>query len=116
MEVLVVGYHKQQPDHIWGFLVCSRSLLDDYYGNLNRAKRSIGVTGIEESDYRSAGHDQCRIQFDGLEQAHRMLDAEVVRQAAGLLLYRVMRKGATPYAKFHCTALADLMLTTPPSQ
>ena len=110
MEVLVLGFLKADAKTAWGFLNVASSAIEAEFKSLAKARRALKVASITETAYRSAGHDQCNISFRGLSSLERLLDAPAVCEAAQLLLYRVMRKGVTPYAKFHCTALADVLL------
>lgn len=110
MEVLVLGTKKGKPNSVWGFVVCARTPLEATYGGLPQAQSALGADEIEVSSYRSAGYDQCRIHFSSFPQAHAILDHPAACTAAGLLLYRVMRKGVTRYANHHCTMLADRLL------
>lgn len=61
---------------------------------------------VEQCTYRAAGEDQVRISTDSLEAMAGVLRNSVVRRAARTLILRLMRKGATLYAKFHCPQLA----------
>lgn len=110
METFVVGYEKSTPDAIWGFINVASSIVEDHYGTLAKARKALGAHAIERTQYRSAGHDQCGIHFKGARSIENILDQEVIRRAAATLLVRVMRKGVTPFAKFHCSALDEALL------
>lgn len=112
MEVLVLGTRKGTPGSLWGFLVCARTTLEAAHGSMSDACYTLRADAVERATYRSAGHDQCVIRFSANDQAHALLDQESVRAAAGLLLYRVMRKGFTPYANRHNTVLAEHLLAS----
>lgn len=111
METLVLGYSKHSPNETWGFLVCARSPLERTYGSLPKASRALCVTEVGERMYKSAGHDQCQLFVDSLSGIRRLLAAAPVREASQLLMQRVMQKGVNRYARFHCSALADRVLT-----
>lgn len=111
MEVFVLGYDKGASDSVWGFIVAAASPLVTEFGTLRAAAKRLRVDDIEVSNYKSAGHDQCIVSFSGLSTARRLIVHDVVRDAVGLLLYRVMRKGTTRYANVHCTTLANAILT-----
>ena len=110
METFVIGHEKSRPDAIWGFINVTASVIEDRYGTIAKARRTLAAYAIEPTQYRSAGHDQCGIHFRGIRAIEAILGQESVRTAAATLLLRVMRKGVTPYAKFHCSALDDVLL------
>jgi hypothetical protein len=115
MEVFVLGRSKDSPDDTWGFLVCARSPLEAAYGSLAKAGRALRVDEVGERTYKSAGHDQCQLFVDSFAAMRRLLAAAPVREAAQLLMYRVMQKGVNRYARFHCSALAERALLAPAS-
>ena len=110
MEILVIGHEKNDKATLWGFLVVARSPLEEEYGSLDKAAKALKLYIDAERPYKSAGVDQCRIDFEDLDQFRNLLKSEVARRAAGRLMYNVMRKGVNRYAKYHCTALASAIL------
>lgn len=109
LEILVLGHDKGDNTSASGFLVCARSPLEQHYGSLAKAARALRVEA-HESNYKSAGFDQCQLFFDGIDSLTRIIDKTPAREAAQLLVYRVMQKGVNRYANFHCTTLAEVML------
>jgi len=109
MEVFVIGYCKQEPEHIWSFVnVAKNHFFEGYTEDEFRAK--YPNTGIQFPRYVAAGYDQMRIQIDGIDQLSDVLRDNVVLEAARILNLRLMQKGGNVYASSHCFELADLLL------
>ena len=110
MEILVIGHERGEEDDVWAFLNCAREPLEQRYGTLAKAARALRAADIGEREYKSAGFDQCQIHVSSLDALARLISAPLVRTAAGLLMYRVMRRGVNRYAKFHRSTLAARIL------
>lgn len=105
MEVFVLGRWPREEETTWAFLVVAKSEILAAYSSLRQAGQLLDAL-VEPCSYRAAGEDQVRISTDSLEVMARVLRNSVVRRAARTLILRLMRKGATLYAKFHCPQLA----------
>jgi hypothetical protein len=110
MEVLVLYHPKDEPEGMRGFLICARSSLEQRFGTLARARQQLKADSITPSPYKSAGYDQCRVRFSSIEQAKAIVRNPVIATAIGLLVFRLMRKGVTLFARNHCAVLADEVL------
>lgn len=108
MEVLVAGIEKksQKP---FVFAVVSGSMFPTTTERL-RFQRAYALQ-IEESNYRAAGVDQYAISFRSLEALHRALKQEpTFLKSIRELNLRMMRRGGTVYAPYHCFDLVEDVL------
>jgi hypothetical protein len=114
METFVVGYLKGDKNGLWGFVnVATDVLFDGYAGEaaFRDARPSIDVV---QRNYRDAGQYQVSLHATDTDALVDLMADPIVRQAAGVLALRVMRKRATIYSKFHCKQLAACLLTSVP--
>lgn len=65
---------------------------------------------FEDHFYPSGGSDQIAVSALSSESANILLDDHFFLLAAKSFNLRCMRKGAQPYANFHCFPLADLVM------
>ena len=110
MELLVVGYQKDDPNELWGFVTVARDVLLKTFKNDNAIRQAFPAVELIRRDYRDAGQHQLSLHAHDLETMNALLTNSAVLDAAAALALRVMRKRATIYSKFHCKQLADLAL------
>lgn len=62
METFVIGWHKHEPDAMWGFLNCHTSRLVETYGSIRAfAHPRRSWLDVEVADYEAGGGDVTRI-------------------------------------------------------
>jgi hypothetical protein len=109
MEVFVVGYERKtkQP---FAFFVLTNAFSDDD-DELDRLYLKYKTLEAAPSNYRAAGADQVLFHFADLNELEDILltEPEIVRSIKELNL-RLMRKGGTIYAMYHCFNLAKDVL------
>lgn len=110
MEVLVIGYFKNSPTEIWGFLTVASDVLSEAYENDELLMAAFPSIEIIRREYRDAGQHQITLWAGDEQSLGVLLEDKVVQKAAATLTLRVMRKRATIYSKFHCKQLADLAM------
>jgi len=111
MELFVVGHHRNDESRIWGFINLAESIVAETYSSSDDLVDRFGEIEVRDGrPYHSAGYDQLQIAFSSTETAAALLRDPVIRRACAQLNYNVMRKGVNTYAKFHCSALADIIL------
>lgn len=104
METLVLI--RGQGDTVRGFINLSQSV----YRRMGWWRRRRYRARVYHGDYESAGTDQLQLHFDGLDDLQGLLvDAAILRAARDLNL-RLMRKGTSRHARYHCYALADWVM------
>ena len=110
MELLVLGYQRNNPRELWGFVTVASDVLSKTFKS-DRAIRSA-FPGVEliRRDYKDAGQHQLSLHAHDLETMTALLNHGAVQEAAAVLALRVMRKRSTIYSKFHCKQLADAVL------
>jgi hypothetical protein len=112
METFVVGHAYGDPGQFWSFVVAAKTPLEAKYGTLARAQRAIrGVEIVDAGRYKSAGFDQCQIFIDDLATATSVMAMQAIQAAARQLMFHVMRKGVNRYARYHCGALTEAILS-----
>ena len=115
MEVFVLGYAKTEKKYFC-FIICSGRFLYEskdwvFEKEVDRIKTSYTSLSINESDYRAAGSDQYRINFEDLDEFERFYDSEsIFIESIKEMNLRLMRKGGTIYSHFHCFDLAKDMV------
>jgi hypothetical protein len=114
MELFVVGYHRECPDQMWGFVNVASDVLDDLLGCHSRVMEIHPDIEVYHRDYRDAGQHQASLQANNQTALRLLMESDAVRRAAATLSLRVMRKRATIYGKFHCKQLADSILCAEP--
>jgi hypothetical protein len=115
MEMLVIGWNVAGAGS-WGFVNVARSVLIREFGSSAEFQRSYKHVMVNEDRvYRSAGADQLQISAGCIDDLTEIFDIPSVREAASLLMLRVMRSRHTIYGKFHCPALAEEVLALPAS-
>ena len=111
MELFVVGHYRNEESRIWGFVNLAESVIVEKYPNADDLIDHFGEIEVHQGRlYKSAGYDQLQIAFFGVDTAEALLRDSMIRKACAQLNYNVMRKGVNTYAKFHCSALADVIL------
>jgi hypothetical protein len=110
MELLVLGYQKDHPSELWGFVVVASDVLSKTFKNDEAIRTVFPSVELVRRDYRDAGQHQLSLHAHDIESVKALLRHSAVRQAAAALALRVMRKRATIYSKFHCKQLADSVL------
>ncbi len=110
MEALVIGYFKNSPTEIWGFLTVASDVLSEAYENDESLMAAFPSSEIIRREYRDAGQHQITLWAGDEQSLSVLLEDKIVQKAAATLALRVMRKRATIYSKFHCKQLADLAM------
>ncbi len=110
MELLVIGYHKDAPANMWGFINVASDVLSEAFATDEDIYAAFPTIEIFRRQYRDAGLHQVTLHASDELSMKAVLEHNTVRQAAATLALRVMRKRGTIYAKFHCKHLADLAL------
>ena len=111
MELFVVGYHRNDEYRLSGFVNLAESIVVAKYPSADDLIDHFGEIDLRQGrHYLSAGYDQLQIVFSDVETAEALLRDSTIRKACAQLNYNVMRKGVNTYAKFHCSALADVIL------
>ncbi len=112
MELLVVGFHKDDPSALWGFVTVSSDVLSDTFKTDKSLTDFFPSVEIIRRQYRDAGQHQVTL-WAGDEQSFAAIFRHgSIQQAAASLTLRVMRKRATIYSKFHCKHAADYAIGT----
>lgn len=111
MECFVIGYQKRNPDQIWAFINVAETPIAETYNTEERFYQAHPNTRIALANYRAGGADQLAIEVTSLEQISALLNDPTIRTAARELNLRLMRKGGNLYARSHCYALADHLIT-----
>ncbi|SHK72093.1 GIY-YIG nuclease family protein [Hymenobacter psychrotolerans] len=108
MEVLVVGTDKA-TNHGFVFAVVTGSFCADP-AEKARFLRSYAYS-IEPSIYQAAGADQYRVDFKSMHYLLLALQQEpAFRRSIREMSLRLMRKGGTIYAPYHCFELVQDVL------
>lgn len=110
METFVLGYLKNSPTEMWGFLTVASDVLSETYENDEMLMASFPSIEIIRREYRDAGQHQITLWAGDERSLIMLLEDKAVQQSAATLALRVMRKRATIYSKFHCKQLADFAL------
>lgn len=110
METFVLGYLKNSPTEMWGFLTVASDVLSETYENDEMLMASFPSIEIIRREYRDAGQHQITLWAGDERSLKMLLEDKAVQQSAATLALRVMRKRATIYSKFHCKQLADLAI------
>lgn len=111
METFVLGYHKNSPTEMWGFLSVASDVLSETYENDESLMTAFPSIEIIRREYRDAGQHQITLCAGDERSLKILLEDKAIQQSAATLALRVMRKRATIYSKFHCKQLADLAIT-----
>lgn len=111
MELLVMGYHKNDPKELWGFVTVASDVLSKTFKNDKAIQKEFPDVELVRRDYRDAGQHQLSLHAHDLATMKALLANNAVLEAAAVLALRVMRKRATIYSKFHCKQLANLVLS-----
>lgn len=113
MEVFVVGYNKKTKEPFC-FLNTSQRFFDNddegiYFDSLFEKYPTLEY---EESTYRAAGADQIQFHFQNFQECEQFLLSEnnMIDSIKELNL-RLMLKGSTNYAPFHCFDLVKDVLS-----
>ena len=116
MELLVMGYQKDNPKEFWGFFTVASDVLSKTFKDDNAIKAAFPEVELVRRDYRDAGQHQLSLHAHDLETMQALLKHSAVQAAAAALALRVMRKRATIYSRFHCKQLCDATLDFPSHQ
>lgn len=111
MELLVMGYQKDDPKELWGFVNVASDVMSKTFKNDKAIQKEFPDVELIRRDYRDAGQHQLSLHAYDLTTLKALLGNSAVKEAAAVLALRVMRKRATIYSKFHCKQLADSVLT-----
>ncbi len=107
MELFVMGYLKNDPQELWGFVNVASDVLFKTFKTEEVVMNAFPDVEFFRSEYRDAGQHQLSLHAHDLATMKALLANSTVREAAATLALRVMRKRATIYSKFHCKQLAD---------
>lgn len=107
MELLVLGFHKNDQSALWGFVTVASDVLSDNFKTEKSLIDFFPSVEVSSRQYRDAGQHQVTLWAPDEQSFSTILRHEAVQQAAASLALRVMRKRATIYSKFHCKHLAD---------
>jgi hypothetical protein len=110
MELLVLGYHKEAPEKMWGFVTVASDILSEHFATDREILGYFPSIEIHRREYQDAGQHQITLCANALDSLKAILGHKAIQCAAGSLALRVMRKRATIYSKFHCKQLAELAL------
>lgn len=116
METFVLGWEKDDPDEMWGFLNVSKSAMQGAYGTLDAfARPRQDWLEIDDSvPYESGGGDVLVLRIyapGGMLELLAPEDGDVrVVDAARALNLMLMRKGPTLQWRWHCFDLADQLV------
>jgi hypothetical protein len=110
MELFTVGYAKDDPTQICGFLNLSDAELLKGYPNDEDFYRRHPEAELQASNYTAAGSDQISVWFSSLAQAIELLNDAVVVRAARAMNLNLMRKRKNFYGRNHCFDLADQLI------
>ncbi len=108
-EVFTLGYHYLKKIPVYSWHVALSPFMDketDQY-NFEPIPKTIY---LGEDFYPSGGEDQFLVEAYSLDDALDLLDNPVFLTAAKSFNLACLRKGAQPYAKYHCSQIADLIL------
>jgi len=64
---------------------------------------------VTDHRYEPGGQDQLNLEVEGYDAAMALLNDPAIQRAVRSFNLRLMRKGATPYGRYHCFDLADRM-------
>jgi hypothetical protein len=107
MEGLVLGWDAKDESVTWAFVTVAPSRLNGGLGWKGGRGSTLPSVSTEQRDYRSAGFDQITLRVESAWQMLDLLREPSIEAAAREMNLRLMRKGPTAYAKFHCPLLAD---------
>ncbi|MEP7287348.1 MAG: hypothetical protein ABI947_16450 [Chloroflexota bacterium] len=114
MEIFVLGFFKDNPDEIWGFINVDGDTLSNIYATETDLWKKHPYIDIKYPNYeRSAGTahvNTVHLRVDGIEDVLSMLKDSAILDAARSLNYEVMSLERTVYGRYHCYDLADLLL------
>lgn len=110
MELLVMGWEKENPDALWSFITVAEDVLLEHWASIDELVKAYPLVNIVRRGYRDAGQHQVTLQIQGNALMEQLLADRSISKAAAALVLRVMRKRATIYGKYHCPQLADLAL------
>jgi len=110
METFVIGYNIEDPNAHWGFMNIAKTVIEHEYSSIQTFQKKYPFVNVRERMYRAGGNDQITVETSGVANLSSLLSDDAVISAAGLLNLRLMRKGGTIYAKYHCPQLANTIL------
>jgi hypothetical protein len=112
MELLVLGFHKNDPSALWGFVTVASDVLSDTFKTDKSLTDFFPSVEIIRRQYRDAGQHQVTLWAGDEQSFATILGHKAVQQAGASLALRVMRKRATIYSKFHCKHVASNAIGT----
>jgi len=110
METIVIGHHLNSAETNWSFLNISEKVFRQKFFTNKSFYDKHPQGELRAINYHAAGSDQISINFESLQNLKELLSDNVIIQAARTLNLRLMRKGASRYAQYHCFSLADLLV------
>jgi hypothetical protein len=105
-EVLTIG--KVENSFLYSF-----HLTDSVFNALaeeevkQRYFKTFSTFSVNDHFYKSGGMDQINILIEDGEEARSILDDEYFIQAVRTMNYRLMKKGATYFNRYHCFQIVD---------
>ncbi|WP_204912707.1 hypothetical protein [Microlunatus spumicola] len=102
----VLGLFEQDNVLVAALQLASSPFAEQYGSRWQSEVKALGF-GLEDFQYKAAGHDQFRLYAEGEPDILRLLDLQVVNRAVRLLNLNLMRKGPSYWSRNHCFALAD---------
>ncbi len=110
MELLVLGFHKENQNELWGFVTVASDVLSETFKTDASLVAHFPSIEIIRRNYRDAGQHQITICASDEQAFTDILQHESIQRAVAVLALRVMRKRATIYSKFHCKHIVDYAL------
>ena len=112
MELLVLGFHKDDPSALWGFVTVASDVLSDTFKTDKSLMDFFPSVEIVRRQYRDAGQHQVTLWAADEQSFAAILRHGAVQHSAASLALRIMRKRATIYSKFHCKQMANCAIGT----
>ena len=111
MELFVAGWDKQNANVLWSFVNVAEDILLEHWASLDELAKAFPFVEIVHRGYRDAGQHQVSLHIRDGGPMEQLLVAPGISKAAAMLNFRVMRKRATIYGKYHCVQLANRALS-----
>lgn len=106
METFVLTYHPQDGA-ISGFVNLSKSVMSTKFPDLRKEVMLMDGCYCDESNYKSAGHDQMKVWFNSIKSGMNLFSDSTVVKAMRTMNMRLMRKGGNLYPQYHCFRFVD---------
>ncbi len=107
-EVLTIGKEKN-------VLFFSFHLTDSTFSQLDKKEiedrfaRKYKTLYSQDHYYKSGGRDQINIIIEDYNESMKILEDEIFVNAIRTMNYRLMKKGATYFNRYHCLQIVDLI-------